>query len=71
MQNFGFQMYNLKGAVKINMYHLTPPSDQLSETDETRENLQILRNTSLSQEPRVAAHAALEEDADLESLNTP
>ena len=29
MQNFGLQMYNLKGAVKINMYHLTPPSDQL------------------------------------------
>ena len=28
MQNFGLQMYNLKGAVKINMYHLTPPSDQ-------------------------------------------
>ena len=29
MQNFGLQMYNLKGAVKINMYHLTPPSDQV------------------------------------------
>ena len=42
--------------------------------DETRENLQILRNTSLSEEPRVADHAAdhaaLEEDADLESLIT-
>ena len=38
--------------------------------NETKENLQILRNTSLSQEPRVAAHAALDEGADLESLNT-
>ena len=38
--------------------------------DETRENLHILRNTSLSQEPRVAARAGLEEDADLESLIT-
>ena len=38
--------------------------------NQTRENLQILRNTSLSQEPRVAAHAALAEDADLESLIT-
>ena len=38
--------------------------------DETRENLQILRNTSISQEPRDAAHAALEEDADLGSLIT-
>ena len=35
-----------------------------------RENLQILRNTSLPQEGRVAAHAALEEDADPESLIT-
>ena len=38
--------------------------------EETRENFQILRSTSLSQEPRGAAHAALEEDADLESLIT-
>ena len=38
--------------------------------DETRENLQILRNTSLSQESRVDAHAALEQDADIESLIT-
>ena len=38
--------------------------------DKTRKDLQILRNTSLSQEPRVGAHAALEEDADLESLST-
>ena len=38
--------------------------------DETRQTLQILRNKSISQEPRVAAHAALEEDADLESLIT-
>ena len=39
--------------------------------DETKENLYILRNTSLSQEPRRnAAHAAQEEDADLESLIT-
>ena len=38
--------------------------------EKTRENLQILRNTSLSQEPGVVAHAALEEDADLKSLIT-
>ena len=38
--------------------------------DETRENLQILRNTSLSQEPCVAARAALAEDADFENLIT-
>ena len=38
--------------------------------DETRETLQILINTSITQKSRVAAHAALEEDADLESLIT-
>lgn len=38
--------------------------------DETRENLEILRDTSLSQESRAAAHAALEDDADLETLIT-
>ncbi|KAL8605116.1 hypothetical protein ACOMHN_018917 [Nucella lapillus] len=37
---------------------------------ETRENIRILRNTSLSKEARAAAHAALEEDADLENLIT-
>ena len=39
-------------------------------SDETRENLQIMRNSSISQEHRVATHAALEEDADLERLIT-
>jgi hypothetical protein len=34
----------------------------------TRENLVILKNTSLSAESRAAAHTALEEDSDLESL---
>ncbi|KAJ3580968.1 hypothetical protein NHX12_017231, partial [Muraenolepis orangiensis] len=38
--------------------------------DETRENLEILRDTSLSKESRTAAHVALEDDADLESLIT-
>ncbi|KAJ3602737.1 hypothetical protein NHX12_030486 [Muraenolepis orangiensis] len=38
--------------------------------DETRENLEILRDTSLSKESRAAAHVALEDDADLESLIT-
>ena len=38
--------------------------------DEIRESLQILRNTSLSQERRVVDHVALDEDADLESLIT-
>ena len=38
--------------------------------DETRENLEILRDTSLSQESRAAAHVALENDADLERLIT-
>ncbi|KAJ3585747.1 hypothetical protein NHX12_014466 [Muraenolepis orangiensis] len=38
--------------------------------DETRENLEILRDTSLSKESRAAAHMALEDDADLESLIT-
>lgn len=37
---------------------------------ETRGNLKILRDTSLSKESRAAAHAALEKDADLESLIT-
>ncbi|KAL8590504.1 hypothetical protein ACOMHN_010940 [Nucella lapillus] len=37
---------------------------------ETRENIKLLRNTSLSKEARAAAHAALEEDADLENLIT-
>lgn len=36
--------------------------------DETKESLEILRDSSLSQETRVAAHAALEEDANLENL---
>lgn len=39
-------------------------------TDKTRENLKILRDTSFSKESRAAAHVALEEDADLESLIT-
>ncbi|KAJ3603232.1 hypothetical protein NHX12_030974 [Muraenolepis orangiensis] len=38
--------------------------------DETRENLEILRDTSLSKESHAAAHVALEDDADLESLIT-
>lgn len=38
--------------------------------DKTSENLEILRDTSLSQEYRAAAHAALEDDADLKSLIT-
>ena len=38
--------------------------------DDTRVNLEILRGTSLSQESHAAAHAALEEDADLDSLIT-
>jgi len=38
--------------------------------DVTRKNRQILKNTNLSQEPCVAAHAALTEDAYLESLIT-
>ena len=38
--------------------------------DETRENLKILKNTSLSQEPCIVAHVALAEEADLESLIT-
>ena len=37
---------------------------------ETREHFKILRNLSLSQESSVVAHAALEEDADIESLIT-
>ena len=37
---------------------------------ETRENLEILRDTKLCQESRAAAHAALEEDAALDSLIT-
>ncbi len=36
--------------------------------DRTRENLEMLKDTSLSQEDRAAAHVALEEDADLASL---
>ena len=36
--------------------------------DETSMNLEILRDISLSQESHAAAHTALEEDADLESL---
>jgi hypothetical protein len=36
--------------------------------EETRENLEILRDTSKSQESRTAAHVALQNDADLESL---
>ena len=36
--------------------------------DETRKNLEILRDISLSQESRAAALTTLEEDADLESL---
>ncbi|CAJ1076504.1 hypothetical protein KUCAC02_009111 [Xyrichtys novacula] len=39
-------------------------------TEGTRENLDILRNTSLSQEARAAAHSALEDDADLQDLIT-
>ena len=35
--------------------------------DETRENLEILKDGSLSQDSRAVAHIALEEDADLES----
>ena len=38
--------------------------------DETRENLKILKNTSLSQDSRAAAHTALEDDDDLNSLIT-
>ncbi len=38
--------------------------------DETREKLEILRDTSLSQESRAAAHAALEDDADFNILVT-
>jgi hypothetical protein len=38
--------------------------------DETKKNLEILRDTSLSQESSAAAHATLEEDADLDSLIT-
>ena len=38
--------------------------------DETRENLAVLRDTSLSQESCTAAHAALEDDPDIESLIT-
>lgn len=38
--------------------------------DKMCENLEILRDASLSQECRAAAHAALEDDADLESLIT-
>ena len=44
---------------------LTPDLDH-----EASENLQIVINTSLSQKSRVAAHATLAEDADLESLIT-
>ena len=40
----------------------------LDMAEETRENLEILRDTSLSHESRAAAHAALEEDYDLDSL---
>lgn len=36
--------------------------------DKTRENLIVLRDTSLTQKSRAAAHVALENDADLESL---
>ncbi len=36
--------------------------------DKTRENLKILRSTSLSQGSRAAAHTALEDDDDLNSL---
>ncbi|CAJ1050849.1 hypothetical protein KUCAC02_009112 [Xyrichtys novacula] len=39
-------------------------------TEGTRENLDILRNTSLSQEARAAAHSALEDDANLQDLIT-
>ena len=38
--------------------------------DETRENLKILKNTSLSQDSRAAANTALEDDDDLNSLIT-
>ena len=38
--------------------------------DETRENLAVLRDASLSQESRTAAYAALEGDPDLKSLIT-
>ncbi|KAK1879203.1 U3 small nucleolar RNA-associated protein 10 [Dissostichus eleginoides] len=38
--------------------------------DETRENLDILRDTSQSEESRADAHVALENDADLKSLVT-
>jgi hypothetical protein len=38
--------------------------------DETKKNLEILRDTSLSQESCAAAHATLEEDADIDSLIT-
>ena len=38
--------------------------------DETRDNLELLRDTSISQETRATAHAELEDDADLESLIT-
>ena len=36
--------------------------------DETRENLEILRDTSRSKESRTAAHSALQDDADLDDL---
>ena len=38
-------------------------------TDDTRENLDILRDTNVSQKSRAAAHAALDEDADIDSFN--
>ena len=38
--------------------------------DETRDNCEILRDTSLSQESRAAARAALQNDAGPESLFT-
>jgi len=40
----------------------------LSQLLKTRENLKILKNTSLSQDSRVAAHAVLEDDDNLSSL---
>ena len=39
-------------------------------TDDTRENLDILRDTNVSQKSRAAAHATLDEDADIDSLIT-
>ena len=38
---------------------------------ETRENLDILKNSSLSQETRAAAHTALQDDADLRNVFSP